>query len=495
MGTALTSLTIFGWIPFVLGLFLLMPPRRAVLWAFFIAWLFLPMAKYSLPGLPDFTKMTASCYGVIIGVILFDIGRLLSFRPNWCDLPLVGLTVVAPLITSFTNRLGAYDGLSNVQVYVASWLLPYLCGRLYFQTLGDMRTLAKAMVIGGIAYLPIILIEWRLSPQLHRWIYGFHQHHFSHASRGGGFRPRGFMQSGLMVSLWMGASTVVLYTLWLSRNQLKILQYKLPMFAGFCVLLISTVMCRSVGALVLTITMCVVLTLTMLLRTRLLIMVLLVVPILYTSTRIGGVWDGRSLVSFVAEEVDPARAQSLEFRINNEDLLVARALQQRWFGWGGWGRSAVTDDFGTRTTVADGMWIVQFGRGGLVSMALWMITLAIPMVLLLWRFPPGMYLSRTLAPVTALASIPVIWNIDCLPNAMENTVFFVIIGGLTTYLMSSEVRNWRKMPRRRPAARAVSEPDPERAAGPQTPGGGGTPDGGPPVGLPGLSPAPSFQRS
>ena len=56
----LVPLTLFGWIPFVLALFALLPPRRAVVTAFLAAWLFLPMAGYGVKGLPDYTKMSAT---------------------------------------------------------------------------------------------------------------------------------------------------------------------------------------------------------------------------------------------------------------------------------------------------------------------------------------------------------------------------------------------------------------------------------------------------
>ena len=46
----------FGWIPAVLALFALFPPRRAVIISFLIAWLFLPMASFKLGGLPDYAR-------------------------------------------------------------------------------------------------------------------------------------------------------------------------------------------------------------------------------------------------------------------------------------------------------------------------------------------------------------------------------------------------------------------------------------------------------
>ena len=48
----------------------------AVIAAFLIAWLFLPMAGFRLAGLPDYTKMSATTLGVLMGAALFDADRL-----------------------------------------------------------------------------------------------------------------------------------------------------------------------------------------------------------------------------------------------------------------------------------------------------------------------------------------------------------------------------------------------------------------------------------
>ena len=48
--TILVPITLFGWVPCVLLLFLWLPPRRAVIAAFMGGWLFLPAATSSYPG-------------------------------------------------------------------------------------------------------------------------------------------------------------------------------------------------------------------------------------------------------------------------------------------------------------------------------------------------------------------------------------------------------------------------------------------------------------
>ena len=59
--TILVPITLFGWVPCVLLLFLWLPPRRAVITAFLAGWLFLPAATFQLPGIPDYSKMMATC--------------------------------------------------------------------------------------------------------------------------------------------------------------------------------------------------------------------------------------------------------------------------------------------------------------------------------------------------------------------------------------------------------------------------------------------------
>ena len=61
--TFLVDVMLYGWIPVVIYLFLVMPPRRAVISAFLIAWLFLPMAgvlRFRVrPG--AFTRSNSCC--------------------------------------------------------------------------------------------------------------------------------------------------------------------------------------------------------------------------------------------------------------------------------------------------------------------------------------------------------------------------------------------------------------------------------------------------
>ena len=151
----------------------------------------------------------------MIGAALFDLDRILRFRPKWVDIPMF-LFCWSPLVTSLLNGIngiGIYDGLSMVLGQIVSWGLPYLIGRIYFFDMEGMRELAVGMFVGGIIYIPLCWLEMRMSPQLHVWVYGYHQHAFGQALRWWGYRPMVFMQHGLMVGMWMSMTALMGYWL------------------------------------------------------------------------------------------------------------------------------------------------------------------------------------------------------------------------------------------------------------------------------------------
>src|SRR5438552_2681123 len=112
MGNSVVSIVLFGWIPVVLILFCLLPARRAVIVAFLLAWLFLPMASIKIAaGIPLYSKMSATCTGILLAALIFDTRRLFSFRPAWIDVPMV-IWCTCPMASSLSNELGYYDGFS-----------------------------------------------------------------------------------------------------------------------------------------------------------------------------------------------------------------------------------------------------------------------------------------------------------------------------------------------------------------------------------------------
>src|SRR5439155_24232475 len=105
-------IALFGAVPLTLVLFALIPARRAVVISAIGAWLLLPPTGLDLPGFPGYSKATAATAGILLGTLVFDTNRLLAFRLRWFDLPIL-LWGLCPFVSSVSNDLGAYDGLSS----------------------------------------------------------------------------------------------------------------------------------------------------------------------------------------------------------------------------------------------------------------------------------------------------------------------------------------------------------------------------------------------
>jgi hypothetical protein len=156
------------WIPIVLYFFSRFPANKAIVVSALGGWMFLPEAALALPGLPDYTKMSATCYGILLATVIFDVGRFRTFRFSWIDIPMVGLCL-SPLLASVTNGLGWYDGISASIDQTATWGVPYFLGKIYMNKLEGIRQLAVGIFVGGVIYAPLCLFESRFSPHLHRF--------------------------------------------------------------------------------------------------------------------------------------------------------------------------------------------------------------------------------------------------------------------------------------------------------------------------------------
>lgn len=422
----LVPVTLFGWIPFVILLFALMPPRRAVIAAFLLAWLFLPMAGYSVPGLPDYTKMSATTFGVLMGAALFDTDRLLRWRPRWVDIPMF-CWCCTPFVSSYLNGLGIYDGVSEIVRGFIIWGLPYVIGRIYFTDLEALRELAAGIFIGGLIYVPLCWLEVRFSPQLHVWVYGFRQHSFIQNVRDGGYRPMVFMQHGLMVGMWMGMTTMIGVWLWRSKSVQKV--WDIPMYVLMPAMFFTVYLCKSKYAVLLLGTGMIALFTAKWLRTKALIACLLLVPLVYSAARASGEITGESMISWAQGLFGEERAASLALRLNNENQLADRAMERPFFGWGGWGAARVQDEQG-KDLITDSLWIITLGKAGWVGLISLMAMLLLPMILVMIDWRVELWHHPAVAPIVALAIVCALYMFDHLMNGMVNPIFMLAAGAV-----------------------------------------------------------------
>jgi hypothetical protein len=422
-------IALYGWFVVVLALFSCLPVRRAVLISFVGAWLFLPQAGIPITGLPDVTKISVTSFGVMAGIIVFTPGLLRQYRLSWVDLPVI-VWCLSPLGSSISNKLGVYDGFAGVLDKILIWGVPYLVGRLAFNDLASLRELAIAIIIGGLIYIPFCLWEIRMSPQLHRLVYGEHQHAFVQTIRGTGYRPMVFMQHGLMVGMWMISATLVATWLWLSRSIRSVWQAPPSLIAG--VLLVTSVLCKSVGSLVLLSIGLGTLFAVRFVRTPIVMILLVAGPPVYITLRAQDVWHADALVT-LATHINEERALSLAGRLQNEIDLMERAFQKPVFGWGSWGDWRIVDERGEDRTTADSLWIITLGQGGLVGLVSLLTTLLLPPLLLLRRVSVRQWLHPAGGGAAVLAVLLVLFTTDGLLNAMLNPIFIIAAGGLSGF--------------------------------------------------------------
>ena len=422
-------IALFGWIPCVIVLFVLMPVHKAAATAIIGAWLLLPPLRMEIAGLPDYSKATAAVVGIVLSTFLFGSHLLVKFRPRWFDLPML-LWCLTVIVSSLLNGLGLYNGLSDALGQFVGWGLPYLLGRLYFNNLENLRTFAIVLIVGGLSYVLPCLWEIRMSPHLLRTVYGIE---VWSGSRMGGYRPNVFFKTGLELGLFMTAASLTGWWLWRCGTIKRIGRVSfgsvlLPILMG------TTVLCRSTGALLLLVIGMFVLWASTRFQTRKVLWALVLFFPVYAGLRIPNIWSGKELVELAKMTVGADRAESLEYRFRCEYFLVAKAMQQPIWGWSGWGRSNVYWEGGIQDEAhsfpADGLWISTLGTKGLVGLILLYMVLELPVMLFLVRFPVRHWCRPEVAPVAVIATLLALDMVDCTLNGFINVIYVTLIGGL-----------------------------------------------------------------
>jgi hypothetical protein len=473
--TSLAYLACLAWMP--VGLFLFSRPNkhRALYMVVILGWLFLPCLQLMavIPGdpvaisLPGFrlTKLNSIAYAVLAGGLVFDRQRWLAFRPGRIDLPMI-VFCLCPMASSLTNDLGLYDGLSNTVDQIVAWGALYWAGRVYVHTLDELRELVLWILWGALLYLPFCWAEMRLSPMLHMVVYGFHQHEFQQSIRFGGYRPMAFLPHGLVVAMWTVTSGIFAYWLWRCGTIKGIGGFGVVKFVPISwavgLLALTALACRSMGAVALGLLGVMALSLSRQMQSALLVLVLALLPPVYIAARATGAWTGEDLVAFIRDSVSESRADSLGFRMSNENLLTAKALEMPVFGWGGWGRSRVYDETGRDISVTDGDWILILGERGLVGLTAWVMAMLLPTMRFLRDIPPRLWADPRIAPLSAMAVVTTLGTVNNLLNVDNDPTYLVGMGAMLSVVEALTVRRPAPQPQPSPAhARsAIEEPAP-----------------------------------
>lgn len=430
---ALIPLVMYGWIPVVFFLFVRYPAQRAVIASFVVAWLFLPQTSITIPVLPPYTKMSATCYGILMATILYDAARITTFKPGWIDIPMV-VYCLCPIASQITNNGSPISPTFN---QIVAWGLPYFLGRLYFGNLDAIKQLAIGIFAGGLAYIPFTLIEGVRGPILHQMVYGVNAFEdWGQARRLGGWRPVVFMQHGLMVGVWMMTAALIGFWLWQTGTLKKFKGKNMKLLS--IVLMVAFALCRSTGAYNLFGMGTIVLFCAKWFRTSLPLLFLIGYVCFYLYIAASGQFSSDQVIGLILQIFGEERAGSLKFRFDNEEILVEKAHQRLLFGWGDSGGNRVYNDVGEDISVTDSLWIINFGVHGIVGLVSLFSALLLPVVVFcLFKYPARTWANPKVAPAATLAVALTMYVLDCVLNAMTNPIFALIAGGISGLVLKA----------------------------------------------------------
>lgn len=443
----MAAAALIAWPVVTLILFIALGPARGLIWSVSVGYLFLPEAYgFDLPGLPPLKKGTVLSLGLLPPALLYwtKVDRVPVAAPFFRFSVLSCLTVL--LLGSFAtvgtntetlvngpvvrNALSSRDAISMMSDIVL-WLVPFLLAWRFLRKPKHHREVLIAVVALGLIYTLPVLFELRMSPQLNNWIYGYFPHSWTQHVRGGGYRPIVFLRHGLWVGFFL--FSVALAAMALSRE--KVMVRPLWILAGiwcFVVLVLS----RNLGATLLAVAFLpVVLAFGLKMQIRvasIAALVLLSYPLLSQAS----LTPATKLLETI-QPLSPERAQSLQFRLDNEHLLLERALEKPTFGWGGWNRQRVFDERGRDQTITDGLWIIIIGTRGWVGYLAFFGLLTLPILFLLRASR-----RKEITPAISGMSLIMAGNyIYMIPNSTLSPIAFLMLGAVAAYVLYGAAEN------------------------------------------------------
>lgn len=469
MPNAIAYLMLLIWPAVCLVLFRTQKVERAIVWSILGGYLLLPpLAEFNLPLVPAMDKVSIPNLSVLAILVFATAHKVRLWPESRIARVLVVLLVFGAIPTVLTNPepilfevlrdadpilflVDALPGQSvrdigSVLIGQALTIVPFLVARQFLNSETGLRELLLALAVGATAYSVPSYIEIQLSPQMNVWVYGFFQHSFEQTMRAGGYRPIVFLPHGLWLAL--SVCTGAMAAAALARVTPRIDRWKGVLWALYLVVFLLA--CKSAASIAYGMALVPLIFFAPRRWLILLATLFALIAVTYPMLRNLGVIPTDVIVAKVAA-ANPDRAQSLEYRFNNEEQLLARAAEKPAFGWSGWGRSLVRDpEDGEILTIPDGRWIIVFGSFGWLGYIAEFGLLALPLLLM------GVYVLRhrqaVLSPyIGAVALILGTTLVDMLLNATLTPFTWLTAGAILGYV---ERLNPRRAARPRYALRS-----------------------------------------
>jgi hypothetical protein len=434
-------IALLTWIPVSLFFFWRYPIRVAILINFLGGWALLPSAAFvaspvqfpywilgtCLASNYFFTKATVTGLSGLIGILVFDRRSFARFQLSIWDLPTLAWCIV-PIFSGVANEQSFGISLRGGLYQLLAWGAPYLVGRLYFSDTASLHLAAKALVIAGLAYVPICLVELFIGPHFYAVLYGYQPYRWIGAQRYFGFRPIGLLEDGNQLGIWMATSTVIAVYLWMQNLVKDIIG--IPIAWISVILLAVTFLCQSAGSIILLIGLLLFLFFSRHDLTKALTAIVLFVVVTLVALRLGNVISLRTIVkqnmaaNAGAQALKKLGRGSFGWRLSQDEKHVGIALEKPILGFGVW------DWWKVSSSRPWSLWLLSFGMYGIVGLLALEGLQLIPVARILW-FPfarsetDGSDLHRVLATVILMSAL------DNLLNASMILPILLLIGGLS----------------------------------------------------------------
>ncbi|MFC3060296.1 hypothetical protein [Paenirhodobacter populi] len=413
---ALAQIVLYSWPLVTWVLFRKLRPETALIATIVLGYLFIPeRVGFSLPALPAINKHTLPAFCALTAIWLLHRreaekaarearraalaagqatagqgdgrpapahgrpgGRRAMARRHGSRIALiiplaVGVLMLNSVVGWLTNRdplyfaarivpgLSAYD-VGMLWKALLVMLLPLFIGRHYLRSREAQVEMLKVLAWSGAVYACLVLLETRISPKLNIMLYGFFAHDWMQHLRDG-YRPIVFLAHGLRVGIFLAMAALAAAAL--ARNNVggkRWMWLAMALWITFC-LAVS----RNLGATMIAFGLLPVVLFFPVRLQFLLGLVIAAMVLVYPLARGSGLIPADRVVTAVYS-FNPARAGSLGFRLEQEDVLLGRANLKPVSGWGGWGRQLTFDaETGKRDSIPDGSWIIIIGEKGWIG--------------------------------------------------------------------------------------------------------------------------------
>jgi hypothetical protein len=411
------------------------PVGKAALFGIFMGMLFLPeQVNFKLPLLPEFNKYRVENFALLFCVLSRPqlpkverwwylvvaasfIGSYFTFRTNT-------ETITSGIVTM--QGLNFKDGMYLALSDLTYGLLAAYIGMRCFHAERDVMYWVRCTAGVGLIYAALILFEVRMSPQLHTWIYGHPAFDdFGQSMRWGGYRPVVFMTHGLATSLFELAPLMMAAVL--TRFNMRI--WKLSGRQAMWLLFVTVLLCKSTGTWIYLAFAMPMARYASAKAMHRLAVIFAVIICLYPWMRATKVFPVEWLLD-VAASISVERMESLKFRFDNEDVLLAHSMKKMWFGWStSYGRNMLFDEYGKLATTTDGGWLIALGNGGLVGLTTYLSVPVISILLTAKRSKRIRDPKLKIMVATLNLYLSIMW-VDILPNGTFTLLPFFLGGAL-----------------------------------------------------------------